>query len=191
MSTNLSSDVAPPRISHMVLRTTCLKEMIEWYRTVFKAKVLFESGFGAFLTYDDEHHRIALFALPGLVKKAKNSSGLDHMAFFYASFADWIATYERLRAVGIVPRATMHHGITMSLYYRDPEDNGIELAIDNVAKPEWHQWMESELGKTIMGGPLDPEDLALRFHAGESEIELRRFKPNAQMDPEFIRAMME
>ncbi len=47
MSTNRNRDVAPPRISHMVLRTTCLKDMIEWYKTGFNAKVLYESGFGA------------------------------------------------------------------------------------------------------------------------------------------------
>jgi hypothetical protein len=51
----------------------------------------------------------------------------------------------------------MHHGITMSLYYRDPDDNGVELAIDNVAKSEWHDWMEHKLGENIMGGALDPD----------------------------------
>jgi catechol-2,3-dioxygenase len=193
MSTQTNGNPAAPtpRISHMVLRTTCLKEMIDWYTTVFNAKVLFQSDFGAFLTYDDEHHRIALFAIPGVTKKAKNSSGLDHVAFIYPSFAAWITTYERLKAIGITPRATMHHGITMSLYYRDPDDNGIELGLDNVDKAGWIEWMETNLGKTIAGGPLDPEDLARRFHAGEAESELRQFHPRAQMDPEFIRAMME
>ena len=192
MSTQTNGNAAPtPRISHMVLRTTCLNEMIDWYTTVFNAKVLFKSDFGAFLTYDDEHHRIALFAIPGVQKKIKNSSGLDHVAFIYPSFADWITTYERLKKLGIAPRATMHHGITMSLYYRDPDDNGIELGLDSVDKAQWIEWMESNLGKTIAGGALDPEDLARRFHAGEPESELRRFHPREQMDPEFIRAMME
>ena len=192
MSTQTNGNSAPtPRISHMVLRTTCLNEMIDWYNTVFNAKVLFRSDFGAFLTYDDEHHRIALFAIPGVQKKIKNSSGLDHVAFIYPSFADWIATYERLKALGITPRATMHHGITMSLYYRDPDDNGIELGLDNVDKAGWIEWMETNLGKTMAGGALDPADLARRFHAGEAESELRRFQPREQMDPEFIRAMME
>ena len=99
MSTETNGKTAhTPRISHMVLRTTCLQEMIDWYTTVFNAKVLFKSDFGAFLTYDDEHHRIALFAIPGVQKKAKNSSGLEHVAFIYPTFADWITTYERLKA---------------------------------------------------------------------------------------------
>ncbi len=190
-NTNGNRETAPARLSHAVLRTTCLKEMVEWYKTVLNAKALFQNDFGAFLTYDDEHHRIALFAIPGVVKKAKNSSGLDHLAFFYDSFGDWIANYERLKANGITPQFNMHHGITMSLYYRDPDDNGVELAIDNVAKSEWHDWMEHKLGENMMGGALDPDDLARRFHAGEPETELRRFIPRAQMDPETIRRMME
>jgi catechol-2,3-dioxygenase len=156
-NTNGNRETAPARLSHAVLRTTCLKEMVEWYKTVLNAKALFQSDFGAFLTYDDEHHRIALFAVPGVVKKAKNTSGLDHLAFFYDTFGDWIANYERLKAQGITPQFNMHHGITMSLYYRDPDDNGVELAIDNVAKSEWHDWMEHKLGENIMGGALDPD----------------------------------
>jgi hypothetical protein len=34
------------------------------------------------MTYDEEHHRIAFAAVPGLVEKLKNSAGLDHLAFF-------------------------------------------------------------------------------------------------------------
>src|SRR5580704_5402276 len=100
MSTNTNGNHEPstPRISHVVLRTTRLGEMIEWYQTVFHAQVLYRSDFGAFLTYDEEHHRIALFAFPGLVEKPKRSTGLDHLAFFYATFGDWIENYERLKA---------------------------------------------------------------------------------------------
>ena len=180
-----------PRISHVVLRTTCLQEMIEWYGKVFHAEVLFQSDFGAFLTYDDEHHRIALFAIPGVQKKAKTSSGLDHIAFFYPTFGAWIENFERLKALGITPHATMHHGITMSLYYRDPDDNGVELGLDSVAKAQWHEWMQSQLGKTMAGGPLDPDDLARKYHAGAPEAELLAFPPRTEMDPEFIRKMMD
>src|SRR5579864_4647767 len=144
------SRVNPPRISHVVLRTTRLKAMIQWYEKVLRAQVLYGNDMIAFMTYDDEHHRIALFALPGVVEKPRNSAGLDHLAFFYPTMGDWIATYERLKADGITPRAGIHHGITMSLYYRDPDNNGIELSIDGIDKPQWHDWMRNELGKNLM-----------------------------------------
>lgn len=181
-----------PRISHVVLRTTRLKEMIQWYETVLGAQVLYGNEMMAFMTYDDEHHRIALFALPGMIEKPRNSAGLDHLAFFYPTMADWIANYERLKAAGITPRAGIHHGVTMSLYYRDPDNNGVELGIDSIDKAEWHNWMRNELGKNLMGAPLDPDDIARRFHAGVSEAELRSFNPSPNgMDPEVLRRVME
>jgi catechol-2,3-dioxygenase len=191
-SHNHSPAKSPARLSHAVLRTTRLKEMLEWYKTVLNAEVLYQNDFIAFMTYDDEHHRIALAAFPGLIEKPKRSAGLDHLAFFYATFGDWIANYERLKAAGITPRVCIHHGLTMSLYYRDPDDNGVELSIDNVAKPQWREWMRNQLGDNPLGAPLDPEDLARRYHAGVSEAELRRINPTSgNIDPDFLRRMIE
>lgn len=184
--------VTPPRMSHVVLRTTQLKPMIEWYGTVLRAQVLYQNEMLAFMTHDDEHHRIAIFALPGTTAKPKSSAGLDHVAFFYATVGDWLKTYERLKAAGIVPRAAVHHGVTMSIYYRDPDDNGVELAIDGIPKSEWLEWMRNELGKNLMGAPLDPEELARRYHAGATEEELLRFRPASGPESlENIRRLME
>jgi len=184
--------ISPPRLSHIVLRTTRLKPMIEWYTTVFDAQVLYQNAMMAFMTHDDEHHRIALFAIPGTVEKPKHSAGLDHIAFFYPTMGDWIATYERLKVAGVTPHGGMHHGITMSLYYRDPDDNGIELSIDNVPKSDWHEWMRNELGKNLTGASLDPDDLARRYQAGAPEAELRLFNPVASpVNPDTLRKLVE
>src|SRR6202022_109766 len=162
MSTESGSDngarrISPAKLSHAVLRTNHLKEMVEWYKTVLNAEVLYQNDFLVFMTYDEEHHRIALVAVPGLVDKPKNSAGLDHLAFFYSTIGDWIGTYERLKAAGITPRVPIHHGLTMSLYYRDPDDNGVELSIDNVEKSKWHDWMRNTLKDVLIGAPIDPE----------------------------------
>jgi catechol-2,3-dioxygenase len=84
--------------------------MVEWYKTVLNAEVLYQNDFLVFMTYDEEHHRIALAAVPGLVEKPKRSVGLDHLAFFYSNFGDWITTYERLMAAGITPRVPILMG---------------------------------------------------------------------------------
>jgi catechol-2,3-dioxygenase len=182
----------PARLSHAVLRTTRLKEMVEWYKTVLNAQVLFENDLIAFMTYDEEHHRIAIAAFPGLVQKPKRSTGLDHLAFFYATAGDWIANYERLKSLGITPRVCIHHGLTMSLYYRDPDDNGVELSIDAVEKAEWHNWMRNRLGENVLGAPLDPEEIARKYHAGASDAEIHRFDPKSGgIDPETLRRMAE
>ena len=82
MSSESASDngtrrISPAKLSHAVLRTTRLKEMVEWYKTVLNAEVLYQNDFLVFMTYDEEHHRIAFAAVPGLVEKPKRSTGLD------------------------------------------------------------------------------------------------------------------
>jgi catechol-2,3-dioxygenase len=187
-----SRPISPAKLSHAVLRTTRLKEMMEWYKTVLNAEVLYQDEILAFMTYDEEHHRIALAALPGLVEKPRRSVGLDHLAFFYPTVGDWIATYERLKAVGITPRVAIHHGLTMSLYYRDPDDNGVELLIDNVEKSKWHDWMLNSLKDNPIDAPMDPDELARKFHAGAPEEEIRHFSPSlGGMDSEVLRRVID
>jgi catechol-2,3-dioxygenase len=80
----------------------------------------------------------------------------------------------------------------MSLYYRDPDDNGVELSIDNVEKSQWHEYMRNQLGKNPLGMSFDPDELARQYHAGVPESELRRFEARAgQSDPELLRRMVE
>jgi catechol-2,3-dioxygenase len=184
--------ISPTRLSHAVLRTTRLKEMVDWYKTVLNAEILYQNDFIVFMTYDDEHHRIALASFPGVVEKPKHSAGLDHLAFFYANLSDWISTYERLKGLGILPKVSIHHGVTLSLYYRDPDDNGVELAIDNVDRPEWHEWMRDKLKDNPIGLPLDPEELARKFHAGVPEPEIRLVSPASAAAPdEMVRRLIE
>ena len=184
--------ITPAKLSHAVLRTTRPNEMLKWYTTVLNAQVLYHNDFMSFMTYDDEHHRIALVSFPGVVEKPKHSAGLDHLAFFYSTFDEWITTYERLKALRITPRVSIQHGLTMSLYYRDPDDNGVELSIDNIEKIEWHDWMRNHLADNPLGLLLDPDDLARKYHAGVPEAELRRFDlSSGQIDPEVLQRMIE
>ena len=189
---NSAHPASPAKLSHAVLRTTRLKEMVEWYKTVLNAEVLYQNDFLVFMTYDEEHHRIALAQVPGLVPKPKGCPGLDHLAFFYSTFGDWIETYERLKAAGINPRVPIHHGLSLSLYYRGPDDNGVELSIDNVEKSQWHDWMRNQLGKNPIGLSFDPDELARKYHAGVPESELRRYDPQpGKFDPGVLRRMIE
>lgn len=52
---------------------------------------------------------------------------MHHSTFEYDSFADLIDSYERLKGETILPAFALHHGLTISLYYRDPEGNHVDL----------------------------------------------------------------
>ena len=123
--------VVPAKFAHAVLATKQFQAMVDWYKTVLQAEVVHSNGMLAFMTYDDEHHRIAIAAVPGLEDKPCHSVGLDHLAYTYANLGDLVFTYERLKQAGIMPVVTINHGPTTSMYYRDPDGNRVELQIDN------------------------------------------------------------
>jgi len=61
---------------------------------------------------------------------------MNHMAFTFDTLDELLAQYQRLAAQGIRPAVPVQHGVTTSLYYRDPDGNFVELQIDNFATPD-------------------------------------------------------
>lgn len=172
--------ISPAKLAHVVLRVRDLPRMRDWYKTVLQADVTQESHVICFLTYDDEHHRIALLAAPGLEERgAAMRVGMDHIAFTYASLGDLLQTYERLRESGITPFWPINHGVTVSMYYRDPEGNRIELQADAFASMrEAKAYMASDaFTSNPIGVMYDPEDLLRRFKSGEAVESLLRRPP--------------
>ena len=168
--------ISPQRLAHVVLRSSQLPALVDWYTTVLGATVVFSDGNLAFLAYDDEHHRIAVLNIPGLQRQPDGIAGVHHMAFTYGSLSDLVATYERLDKKSIRPVTCINHGPTTSMYYADPDGNQVELQIDNYDTVE-------EAGKFFyspafamnpIGVDFDPEDLTRRFHAGEDEASIKQ-----------------
>jgi catechol 2,3-dioxygenase len=121
-----------PKLHHVTLKTSRLDEMIAWYGLVIGAKVQFRDQTAAWTTNDEANHRIAFLAVPGLSddKEKPRHNGMHHCAFEYGSFQDLMASFDRLRKEGIEPAFCLDHGMTISLYYRDPEGNFVELQSD-------------------------------------------------------------
>ena len=169
-----SSRASPAKLAHVVLRTGQMKAMLDWYVRVLDGRVAHEGEYLAFMTYDEEHHRVA-FAVTGASERPDDKhTGLHHVAFTYSTLGDLIGTYKRLRALGIQPTVTINHGPTMSMYYTDPDGNNIELQFDNFETPEEaREFFESDaFAENPVGGLFDPDQLAARFEAGEPVAEL-------------------
>lgn len=171
--------IAPAKFAHVVRRTGRFQEMVSWYQTVLAATIAYADDFAAFMTYDEEHHRIAIAAVPGLVEAPPNAVGTDHVAFTYADLGDLLQTYSRLKNEGIDPYWRINHGPTLSLYYRDPDGNGVELQIDCFATAEeCNAWLATDEFKTNpIGVTFDPEALLARYRAGEPLAELTKRPP--------------
>jgi catechol-2,3-dioxygenase len=166
--------VSPTKLAHVVLRTGQMKAMLDWYVEVLDGRVAHEGEYLAFMTYDEEHHRIA-FAVTGASERPDDKyTGLHHVAFTYSTLGDLIGTYKRLRALGIQPTVTINHGPTMSMYYTDPDGNNIELQFDNFETPEEARefFVSAAFAENPVGVLFDPDELAARFEAGEPVAEL-------------------
>jgi catechol 2,3-dioxygenase-like lactoylglutathione lyase family enzyme len=171
-----SGKSSPGKFAHAVLRTRDkFEEMVDWYLKVLNAKVVYSNGMLTFLSYDDEHHRIAIARNPGLAERPPCSTGLDHLAFTYGSLDELLGNYARLKAIGIEPFLPINHGPTTSLYYHDPDGNRIELQVDNFEDmAEATRHMEATFDRNPVGVGFDPDDYVLRRSAGTSPAELIR-----------------
>ena len=167
--------VKPVKFAHVVYQTRRFEEMIAWYCHVFEAEVVYENPALAFLTYDDEHHRFAFANLdvlkPGDTSHdARGEIGVNHVAYTYATVADLMDTYARLKRSGITPYWPVHHQTTLSLYYADPDGNRMEFQVDCGTVEEATALMRSSaFAENPVGIAYDPEALLARVQAGESE----------------------
>jgi catechol-2,3-dioxygenase len=151
-----------------VLRTGQLDKMAEWYRTVLAARIVFRDERLCFLSYDDEHHRLALIHIPDLPPRDPESAGTDHVAYSYRDLGELLATYRRLKAHGILPHWPINHGVTTSMYYRDPDNNRVELQIDNFSTTEELQgyFQSAAFAANPVGVTYDAEQLVRDYEAG-------------------------
>lgn len=162
--------ISPIRLAHIVFRTRDLPAMRDWYCKVLGAHQVNGNDKIVFLTYDDEHHRIAVIGDPDLAPRpAGHSVGFYHAAFTYDSLDTLLANYDRLKAEGILPRRTINHGPTTSFYYTDPDGNDVEMQVDRFESAlDAQEWMKGEaFTANPIGIDLDVEDLRRRVSAGE------------------------
>lgn len=166
----------PKKLAHIVLATRYYEETIHWWSLVLGARVMFRNALLCFISYDDEHHRVAFINTANFSPKRRESAGLDHVAFTFGSLDDLLHTYERLKGHSLQPEWCINHGPTTSLYYRDPEGTQVELQVDNFSTAqELDTWFRSgAFADNAIGVEFDPEHLLERHRAGDPEVQLLR-----------------
>ena len=160
-----------PALHHVTMKTSRLDEMIKWYEFVVGAQVQFRDAGAAWMTNDAANHRVAFLAVPGLSDDPEKTqhNGMHHSAFEYESFADLMESYDRMRKGGVEPAFCLDHGLTISLYYKDPEGNFVELQSDNFS--DWKlstEFMRTspDFAANPIGTFFDPAKVYDAFKAG-------------------------
>lgn len=169
---------ATPKFAHAVLMTNRRDAMRDWYCAVLDAHVVFEDAMLCFITYDDEHHRLAFVSPPPGVtfaERAPNSVGLMHTAYTFANLAALLDRYAGLKSRGIEPRVPIQHGVTTSLYYRDPDGQYVEMQVDNFANADdATAYMRGpEFAGDAVGPVYDPQRMLDDFKHGVSVATLQ------------------
>ncbi len=137
-ATKMTPRPSPIALAHVVLRTTPenYRKMVWFYKELINGEIVMEEKTFAFLRYDYEHHRIGILMTPDTKPKEGDRAGLEHVAFTFATPTAMARVYQHLKELGIEPYWAVNHGMTSSMYYRDPERNKVEIQIENFDTPE-------------------------------------------------------
>lgn len=180
----------PQKLAHIVYRTQHFDEMLKWYQLVLGAEVQLQNPALAFLTWDDEHHRVALANLAVIQPDCsepgkKGMTGVDHVAYTYASLDELFENYQQLKSHGIEPYWCVHHGLTVSMYYADPDGNQMEFQVDVFDSSE--EALEFMCGPVMAENPVgveyDPEDWLAQHKAGKPLSEFLVRQANEPVSP--------
>jgi catechol 2,3-dioxygenase len=151
-------EVRAARIGHVNLKVSNLDRSLAFYEGVLGLKVTKRIGDeAAFLAYEGYHHDICINTWQSRdgSPPPQNTTGLFHLAIVYAERSDLRDAFRRVKAAGIPIDAAVDHGVSESLYLRDPDQNGVELYWDRPAA----LWFDEEGGLNMGHRPTEPEAL--------------------------------
>ena len=121
------------RIGHVNLKVSDLERSLAFYQGVLGLNVTKRIGEeAAFLAWQGYHHDICINTWQSRdgAPPPPNATGLFHLAIVYAERGDLRDALLRVQAAGIPIDAVVDHGVSESIYLRDPDQNGVELYWD-------------------------------------------------------------
>jgi catechol-2,3-dioxygenase len=133
--------------SHAVLYVRDVDAMLGFYTDVLGFQITDRGPLGdgapeiVFLSQSpDEHHQLAMVCARA---ETGPSNSVNHFAFRTERFDDVTRMYATLAELDGIKVAPLSHGNTLSIYFNDPEGNGLEIFWDtpwHVAQPQGKPW---------------------------------------------------
>ena len=188
---NFKSDFSPDDFHHIAFKTTNYENMVNFYKNLFGCEPLYQSDLITFLAYDDEHHRIAiantsdvlnnLNFIQKIVMKLKiflnknipSIEGLDHISYRINPIEKWFDFYFKAKERGLSPLWTVNHGWISGIYYRDPDNNLVEVFFEHFSTAEeFKENISPDFEDEPIGTNMDIEVLYEMFKSGADFSEL-------------------
>ncbi len=150
-------------IGHVHLKVSDLSRATAFYHDVLGLEVTQRYGSQAvFLSSDGYHHHIGLNTWESRdgPPSPAGCAGLYHVAFVYPTQGELAQAVRRVLAAGVALEGAADHGVSLAVYLRDPDQNGVELYWDRPRA----EWPKDPQGGLEMG--TDPLDLAALLQVG-------------------------
>ena len=143
------------RIGHVHLKVSDIGRILEFYCGVLGFEITQRFGeSAAFLSAGGYHHHLAVNTWESLggLPPAPGTTGLYHTAIVYPTRVTLAEALRRVIDAGIALDGAADHGVSESIYLRDPDENGVELYCD---RPQ-ELWPRAANGELAMyTRPLD------------------------------------
>lgn len=143
-----------PGIGHVHLKVSDIERSVEFYERTFGLEL--QQKFGnsaAFLSFNGYHHHLGLnvWQSRGSSPAPERAPGLFHFAILYETVEALSAAVRRVMEAGVEIDGAADHGVSLAVYLRDPDQNGIEIYWDR-PRDEWPK-INGELA--MVSDPLD------------------------------------
>jgi hypothetical protein len=95
--------------------------------------------------------------------------GVNHVAYTWRDLGELVELYKRLKSYGIVPVRPIKHGLTLSMYYADPDGNLTEFQMDVMDPAQANAFVAGPAFEANpVGEKFDPDELVARYDAGQA-----------------------
>ena len=153
----------PKYLAHVNVYVRDVARSHAWYADLLGLHTYdYRPGRAAFMSADeDESHELALMQVGADAPLQRQGQvGLNHMAWRVGSLDDLKEFYRRLKDKGVPIASVVDHGISLGIYFHDPDGNGIEVYYE-LPRAEWPRqeriFAADMVGRGLFSGPWDAE----------------------------------
>ena len=129
----------PSHLGHVNIYVRNAEKAQQWYTDVLGLHTYdLIPGRAAFMSANlDESHEIAVIEVgESAMGPQSGQVGLNHMAWRMGSLKDLEDFYNRLHELDVPINRVADHGLSLGIYLKDPDGNGIEVYYE-IPRSEW------------------------------------------------------
>jgi len=163
----------PGYLGHVNLYVRNAERSKQFYEDVLGLHTYhYRPGGAAFMSADEDmSHEVALMQVgDDAPLQQKGQVGLNHLAWMMHSLDDLKAAYWRLKEKGVKIDHISDHGLSLGIYFRDPDGNGLEVSYE-LPRDQWPRQSEvfaaDVVGLGKFPGPWDEDIKAQKAAAAQ------------------------